>query len=150
MGGTLLTGYLASAGNDALIDAAYLISVCWNYIDGSKSLQKGYLNQKFDSYLTKILVSLARRHLHLFERHKEFNVEDLNRVKTVRDFDQNFTRKIFGFESVDHYYQAASHYDKIHLIKVPTVALQAKDDMLALAKGLFKLILDFKSKKSKR
>lgn len=136
MGGTVLTGYLAEAGVESLVDAAYLVSACWDCIEGTKNLERGYLNPKISRFLTAMLVKLVRRHQHLFEKYPEFVAADLDRVKTLREFDEAFTRKMFLFESADDYYRAATHKDKLHLIKVPTLVVQAADDMFALEKGI--------------
>lgn len=48
--------------------------------------------------------------------------------KTVREFDENFTRKVFGFNSSIDYYKTASLNNKLHLIKVPFLCLNAADD----------------------
>ncbi len=42
---------------------------------------------------------------------------------------------MFLFDSADDYYRASSHQDKVHLIKVPLLTIQAADDMMALKKG---------------
>ena len=39
-----------------------------------------------------------------------------------------FTVRMFGYKSVDEYYEAARLHPKIKNIKVPTLALNAEDD----------------------
>lgn len=138
MGGNLLAGYLVATGADSLLDAAFFVSVLWDCIRGTKNLEEGWLNPKISQQLCKMLVRLVRRHQHIFEKYPEFVASDLEKVKTIRDFDEHFTRKMFLFESCDDYYRAASHHDKMHLIKVPTLTIQAADDMMALRKGMIK------------
>ncbi len=94
MGGNLLAGYLAATGNDSLIDAAFTVSVLWDCVRGTKNLDEGWLNPKISQQLCKMLVRLVRRHQHIFEQYPEFVAGDLERVKTIRDFDELFTRKV--------------------------------------------------------
>lgn len=135
MGGTILAGYLSHVGKESLIDAAFMASTVWDCVAGTKNLEQGWLNPKISTFLCAMLVKLVRRHQHMFERYPEFVASDLDRVKTIRDFDEHFTRKMFLFESCDDYYRASTHKDKVHLIQVPTLVIQAADDMMALEKG---------------
>ena len=47
---------------------------------------------------------------------------------TVREFDTEFTAKLFGYDSWQEYYADASSHDKLHHVKVPVLAVNAADD----------------------
>lgn len=51
--------------------------------------------------------------------------------KTLREFDERFTTKMWGYKSVKEYYYDASNKGKLNRIKVPTLIITAADDMFA-------------------
>lgn len=57
--------------------------------------------------------------------------------KTIREFDSNYTIKLFGHESVEEYYKVASLHDKLDRIKVPCLCLNAADDPFCLEHGKY-------------
>jgi predicted alpha/beta-fold hydrolase len=54
---------------------------------------------------------------------------------SIRDFDMRFTIKQFGYETCEAYYRDASLDSKIQNIKVPTLFLNAADDMFSPARA---------------
>lgn len=46
----------------------------------------------------------------------------------MRDFDDKFTRVVFGYPTVDDYYNDASSGEYIHNIAIPTLLVNAYDD----------------------
>lgn len=75
---------------------------------------------------------LQRMRARIHRKHKLFpTLFDLNRidrVRTLRDFDENFTAPVHGFAGADDYYQRASCLPVIDRIRVPTLLIHAKDD----------------------
>ena len=57
-----------------------------------------------------------------------FDLSRLNAVKTVRQFDAEFTAPYFGFASAEDYYQRASAMRVVDRIAVPTLIISAEDD----------------------
>ena len=53
------------------------------------------------------------------------------KASCIRDFDTLFVAKQFGYESVEAYYRDACLDDKVTDIKVPTLFLNAEDDMFS-------------------
>lgn len=60
--------------------------------------------------------------------------------KTIREFDSNYTIKLFEHESVDDYYKKASLHDKLDRIRVPCLCLNAADDPFCLESGKYYLV----------
>jgi predicted alpha/beta-fold hydrolase len=52
----------------------------------------------------------------------------LSSVKTLEEFDDVFTSRLFGFEGVSDYYQKASAVPLLDRITCPTLLLNAQDD----------------------
>jgi predicted alpha/beta-fold hydrolase len=59
-----------------------------------------------------------------------FPIEKLDRVKTVYEFDDQFTALNFGFGTADNYYATQSSKQFLDRIRIPTLLVQAKDDPL--------------------
>ena len=51
----------------------------------------------------------------------------------IRDFDDRFVAKQFGYASWREYYAAASMDQRTHLVQVPLLTLNAEDDPFAPA-----------------
>jgi uncharacterized protein len=57
-----------------------------------------------------------------------FPLDHLQKVKTIHDFDDLYTARIFGFGSADNYYRTQSSNQFLTGIRVPTLVIQAKND----------------------
>ncbi len=57
-----------------------------------------------------------------------FPLEHLPKVKTIWDFDDLYTARIFGFGGADNYYRTQSSNQFLEHIRIPTMLVQAKDD----------------------
>ena len=57
-----------------------------------------------------------------------FSLEPLQRVRTVRDFDEVYTAPHFGFRDAADYYHRASAMRVIDRIRVPALIITAEDD----------------------
>jgi predicted alpha/beta-fold hydrolase len=57
-----------------------------------------------------------------------FDLSTLNRIKTVREFDEAFTAPYFGFAGADDYYHRASAMRVIDRVRVPALIITAEDD----------------------
>jgi len=57
-----------------------------------------------------------------------YDLTELPRIRTIREFDDAFTAKAAGFAGVDDYYFRASSIRVIESIRVPTLIIHAEDD----------------------
>ncbi|XP_014667693.1 PREDICTED: phospholipase ABHD3-like, partial [Priapulus caudatus] len=126
LGGIILTNYLAKTGVDCGLIGGMVVSVSWNVFESSKNLEKPLNSFVFNRFLTYNLIKMVKEYAHLFQ-HK-LDVEHVCQAKTVREFDERFTSKVFGYATNDDYYKDACLHDKIDSIKVPLLCLTAGDD----------------------
>jgi abhydrolase domain-containing protein 1/3 len=133
LGGIVLGRYLIYAGNDAVIDAAMLISVCWDFLSGCESMEKPGLNFALNQHLTKSLKTIVNEHKEVFQTVNKIDFEEIMQSKCLREFDERFTIRMWGFKSVKDYYSESSHKGKLCCIKRPTLCVNAADDMFAPA-----------------
>ena len=57
-----------------------------------------------------------------------FDSTGLGTIRTLEQFDMRYVAPAFGFESVNHYYAAASALPVMHHIQIPTLIIHAVDD----------------------
>jgi predicted alpha/beta-fold hydrolase len=57
-----------------------------------------------------------------------YDLARLDRVKTVREFDQTYTAPYFGFRGAEDYYHRASAMRVVDRIRVPALIITAEDD----------------------
>nr|XP_027203568.1 protein ABHD1-like [Dermatophagoides pteronyssinus] len=135
LGGILLCRYLISTGFESQINAAFLISVCWDLMIGCENMERS-LNYPLNHHLTRLLVNLVDANHALFKNVPGIDLDRVRQCQNVREFDEAFTIKIFNFESVSHYYAESSHLGKMSCIRTPTLCINASDDMFAPTENL--------------
>ncbi len=57
-----------------------------------------------------------------------YDISDLRRVRTIRQFDERFTARHAGYKNADDYYARTSSFPVIPKIRVPTLIIHAEDD----------------------
>lgn len=131
MGGLILGNYLSQQGTKARnkLKGCLIISVPWNVFAATKNTEENY----FNLMLNKHLASALCRNVQRFHYSAETGLFDLDidtvlKSQTIREFDSNFTAKQFGYKDVEEYYSSATLHDKLHLIDVPLLCLNAADD----------------------
>lgn len=131
MGGLILGNYLAQNGAAAKtkLKGCFIISVPWNVFEATKSIEDNYINLMLNKHLASNLCRTVRKyHSSLESGLENVDMKNVLRSQTVREFDSNFTAKQFGFKDVEEYYRKATLHDKMHLIEVPVLCLNAADD----------------------
>lgn len=131
LGGIVLCRYLAERGDQALVDAAMLVSVCFDFLAGCKSLETPGFNSALNLHLTKSLIKLVEENREVLEKnpHKQYNIEEVLESKNLRQFDDRFTRLMWGYGSVEEYHRDASNTHRLNLIRKPTLCINAADDI---------------------
>jgi predicted alpha/beta-fold hydrolase len=74
----------------------------------------------------------------VFENEKRLNFKKMMESKTLSQFFFEYNTKYYGFKSLKDFCDALSPDSKIKNIKIPTIFLNAADDMFSPAKGTFK------------
>lgn len=127
LGGNLtlkLAGELGSA-------AAGLVS---GFIAVSTPIDLAECVRRIDSrenflYQKRFVRSLCRRYRRRHTARPElFPLNDLDRIRTIYDFDDQFTAPHFGFGTAANYYRTQSALNFVAGIRIPTLAVQAQND----------------------
>jgi len=77
------------------------------------------------SRLVKLCAAFARDRR---QNHALYDLSSLPRVRTIRDFDQQYTAAAHGFASAEDYYYKSSSVRVIEQIRLPTLIIHAHDD----------------------
>ena len=134
MGAIHLGRYLIEEGEQAVVDATFLISLPWNVKSTCDNVSRpGTINYKLNKCLAKILCDTLAENRQVLESVPQINFEDVIHSKDLYTFDKNFTIKMCGFDSVEDYYRHCSIKGQLSKIKRPTLCLNAKDDMFSPA-----------------
>lgn len=131
MGGLILGNYLAREGLTARtkLKACLIISVPWNVFEATKNTEENYFNLMLNKHLASNLRrTVERYHTSDVGPFESIDFDTLLKSQTIREFDSHFTAKQFGYKNVDEYYRDATLDEKLHLIEVPTLCLNAADD----------------------
>lgn len=131
LGGILLCRYLTQTGHNSVVDVAVLISVCFDFLAGCQSMEKYGLNYYLNQHLTRSLISLVEEHQYILEPLDQIDYNEVLSVKSLREFDEKLSIRMWGYESVEDYYRDASNRGKMCQIKVPTLCINAADDMFS-------------------
>ena len=111
------------------MDVAVVISGCYDYTKAAIQLTSGLWPRLMNLILTKLIVSAVMTHKAIYRT--RFNLESFNRFHSLRQYDDAFIIKLFGFKTTDDYYREATNAYGLERIAVPTFALSAADDLIA-------------------
>jgi uncharacterized protein len=136
LGGNALLRWAAEAGEDAGRTVRAVAAVCspLDLAAGGRAIGRGfnklvYTGMFLRSMKPKALKKLAQ-HPGLFDR------EALLAARDLYAFDNIFTAPLHGFRDTDDYYARASAKPHLHRIRVPALALNARNDPFVPADSL--------------
>lgn len=131
LGGIILGNYLVDHGDEARerLVSAMLVSVCFDTFKGSESLEQKGLNLMLNRHLAKCLVHTIKDNKdHFSNSSLDLDLEEVFSSRTIKEFDDRFTCRLFGYADYKEYYTHARLAGKLDRIKVPVLALNAEDD----------------------
>ena len=80
-------------------------------------------------YATRFLADLIKHIRHQAELYPDlYSADGLNKIRTLRQFDEEVVARYGGFAGADDYHRRAASSNWVQDITVPTLILQALDD----------------------
>lgn len=136
LGGAICANYLGQEADDVYsnIKGGAIMGCPWDFTDSSIQLQSSLLgNHVYSSVMCSNLVELLKQH---YEGHLANNPlvrsfkenPDNFKLRRLKDFDDNFTSKLFGFNCANEYYRHASPVQRLLKVRVPLVIVNSLDD----------------------
>jgi len=131
LGGNIVLRLLAEWSEQApgALAGAAAISAPIDLEGAAQSLESGGLNSLYTRRFIRDLGKVYRRKAALYP--DRYDVERLDGLRTLREFDDRITAHYCGFGTAERYYTLASSLRALPAIEVPTLLLGAADDSLA-------------------
>lgn len=136
LGGNALLRWAGEAGEAAagLVDAVAAVCAPLDLTAGGHAIGRGFNRQVYTRVFLSTMVPKALRKL---DQHPGlFDRDTLLGVKDLYGFDNVFTAPLHGFCGVDDYWARASAKPHLHRIRVPALAVNAKNDPFIPAASL--------------
>lgn len=127
LGGNMLAYYLAESGENAVVDAAVIVSAPLMLEPCSTKIEHGF-SRFYQWYLLKELKNNATRKLVRYPESLPISLLTIKSIKKLRQFDDLITSKIHGFKDALDYYRQCSALPLLNKIKKTTLIIHAKDD----------------------
>ncbi len=125
LGGNVLTRYLAEQPNNPYV-AATVICAPLHLASCSARINKGF-SRVYQKYLVDMLRNSTKEKLAL-ELLDNLEHQQLDKIKTIWEFDDYVTAPVNGFDSAADYYQKASGKQVLAQIEQPCLIIHACDD----------------------
>ncbi|VDL42356.1 unnamed protein product [Hymenolepis diminuta] len=130
LGGILTFNYIAQEQKDSTkpcpLTAAMCISMPWDIGMSCDKLEKSFDRVLFNYPMVHNLRQLIARNAEVLS--KQFDIPNVLKSRTVREFDKSLTVEMFGYNSLEEYHADATPATKIGRVKVPVLCLNAADD----------------------
>jgi len=126
-GANTLVNYLGKYKDEHNITAAASIANPFDFVKASQ----GMLNTIFDKYLAESLQAWAEKNKHILSKapaHFGIEFEKAMTVKSMADFDEYLTRRMFGYSKIMEYYEGISSVKVLKDINIPLLCMHARDD----------------------
>ena len=135
LGGNALLKWLGEQGPgaQAILARAAAISAPVDLMAAGEALEHGFCRVYAQHFLSTMKARAADKHRRF---PGSFNVERMQRARTLREFDDAYTAPIHGYLGTDDYWTRASAKPGLCNIAVPTLLLNAKDDPFLPAHAL--------------
>lgn len=133
LGGNVLLKWLGNTGREAPVRAAVAVSVPYVLHSAADRLNGGFSRLYQWQLMRSLRLTVAEKRKRLA---LPIKIQDLSILKSFRDFDENITAPLHGFDSADHYYTVSSSRQYLKGIAVPTLLLHARDDPFMTEKAI--------------
>jgi predicted alpha/beta-fold hydrolase len=131
MGGNLILKYAGELGTSvpSVLKAAVGISPLMDLAASSAALHEPK-NRIYEKYFLRTMIDRVRRKAELFPRiYLPFYASgQLNRLHSLRDFDEHVVARFGGFTGADDYYYSVASSRVAAQLSVPTLILHSLDD----------------------
>ncbi|OQS04249.1 DEAD/DEAH box RNA helicase [Thraustotheca clavata] len=140
LGSNILTKFVGEEGNECLLTAMisvgnpYCLTTSSNHLMGT-----WFYRHTYNNIMTKNLIDVVfhQTNAHeVFQDHPEVDLDHLRTSKNLREYDDRFTRRVFGYDTVSEFYREASCVPYIKHITIPTFFLSAYDDPICVHQGI--------------
>ncbi|KAF9603573.1 hypothetical protein IFM89_037072 [Coptis chinensis] len=126
IGANVLVKYLGEDGDSTHIAGAAAICSPWDLLICDRFINRRLVQKVYDRALTIGLQIYAQTHQSIYSRLADW--EEIQKSRSVRDFDNHATCVIGKYETADTYYRHSSSAGYVKNITVPLLCVSALDD----------------------
>jgi predicted alpha/beta-fold hydrolase len=119
-----LAGELGDAARD-LLAGVCAVSVPIDLAASSLALERPINYLYRNRFVARLKDRIRRRHLQAPEM---YTLEHLPKIRTITNFDDYYTARLFGFGTAANYFRTQSSHQFLEHIRIPALVVQAKDD----------------------
>ncbi|KDO34534.1 hypothetical protein SPRG_00597 [Saprolegnia parasitica CBS 223.65] len=140
LGANILTKFVGEESDRCLLTAAVAVGNPYCLTTSSHHLMGSWLNRlTYNNIMTKNLIDVVFRQTNAHEVFQDHPIVDLDHLRSatnLREYDDRFTRLVFGYETVSDFYRQGSSVHYIKHIAIPTLFLSAYDDPICVQQGI--------------
>lgn len=136
LGGNALMRWAGEAGDTAEASARAVVSICspLDLTASGQAMGRGFNRQV---YTRMFLATMKPKALAKWQQHPGlFDREVLAAARTLHAFDDVFTAPLHGFRDADDYWRRASALPHLTRVRIPALALNARNDPFVPAASL--------------
>jgi len=114
------------------MDAAVVVSNPWKLEVSSLALQRTYIGlEVYSKTMGNHMRALFELHKDEVLKNKALDVHEIRKLKHLFEFDRAVQCATWGYPTEGAYYRDASSADSVMAIRIPFLAIHAKDDPIA-------------------
>ncbi|THX01159.1 AB-hydrolase YheT [Aureobasidium pullulans] len=133
LGANILTNYLGEEGDACELQAAVVCSNPWKLEVASLALQRTWLGLNvYSKTMGTSMKKLFAQHADQVVKNGNIDPERVAKVTYLHEFDREIQCPTWGYPTEYAYYRDASSADSVTSIRIPTFAIHAEDDPIAV------------------
>ncbi|KIH90829.1 alpha/beta hydrolase domain containing protein 1,3 [Sporothrix brasiliensis 5110] len=137
LGANILTNYVGEEGAACPLQAAVVVGNPFDLQVSNKFLQHSFMGRHvYETVMGSNMKKLINLHRDAILKHTDLDLDRINKVTTLYEFDREVQCPTWGYPTEEAYYRDASSCDSLLNIRIPFLALQAKDDPIAVEEAI--------------
>ncbi|KAF1324304.1 Serine protease, partial [Globisporangium splendens] len=136
MGANVLVKYLGEEKDQTPLTGAISIGNPFDVVKCSGNIDATLFNRltygkALNTNLLELVFKKSNAH-EIFQGYPGIDLESLRQAKSLFEFDDRFTRILFGYKSVPEFYEDASSVTRLEHVAVPLLCINAEDDPISI------------------
>jgi abhydrolase domain-containing protein 1/3 len=134
LGACMLINYLGTVGENTPLASAVTVSNPFDILAVANYLQSYFLGRHLiDRHFTSVYRDTFIRNKELFVNayQDKIDILGLEHAVSVFEFDEHFSRRAYGFSTLEEYYYVSSCIRNLSLVQIPMLVIHAADDPIA-------------------
>jgi predicted alpha/beta-fold hydrolase len=137
LGANIITNYIGEEGAECVLKAALVLSNPWNLEAGSLALQRTWMGLNvYSRAMGNSMKALFESHVEQISKNPKIDVEAVRKIKYLHDFDREVQGPTWGYPTEGAYYRDATSTDSLLAVRIPFLAIHARDDPIAAGEAL--------------